>query len=153
VGTAAGWACALFGLWFLFTGLWKPLYGLWAAGAAVLTGAVAAVLASRGLLPHGLRARWAAMLPKTLWQTVLDFGVVTAVLARSMARGRRGPVGRFVRRDTGAVGADPGTRALRAWLTAVVTLSPNAYVVDIDERSGRALVHDLAPRRASEEPL
>lgn len=152
-GTAVGWACALFGLWFLFTGRFTPLSALWGAGAALSAGVVAALLDARGLLPRGVRPRWFAAVPGTLWRTVVDFGVVTAVLARSMARGRRGPAGRFVRRDTGAGGAGPGARALRAWLTAVVTFSPNAYVVDIDERTGQALVHDLSPRRTSEEPL
>lgn len=90
-------------------------------------------------------------LPRTAWQTVVDFGVICAVLVRSMAAGRRDRVGRFVRTDVGGAEAEAGPVA--AWLTVVATYSPNAYVVDVDRVSGRALLHDLRPLRASEEPV
>ncbi|HET6635685.1 MAG TPA: hypothetical protein VFH77_11760 [Streptomyces sp.] len=151
--TAAVWACALFPVWFLFVGEWDPLNAMWGAGASVLTGVTAAFMAGRGLKPPALRLRWLSAVPSTVWQTAVDFGVVTAVLVRSVVHRRRGPVGHFVRTDSsaGAGGRRPAAR--RAWLTAAVTWSPNAYVIDIDPDTGQALLHDLRPRRASEEPL
>jgi hypothetical protein len=34
----------------------------------------------------------------------------------------------------------------------VATWSPNCYVIDISPESGRRLLHDLRPHRASEQP-
>ncbi|WP_181139119.1 hypothetical protein [Streptomyces sp. Ru72] len=90
-------------------------------------------------------------LPRTAWQTVVDFGVISAVLIRSVSAGRRDRVGRFVHRDVGRVA--PGAGPVAAWLAVVATYSPNAYVLDVDSASGRALLHDLRPLRASEEPV
>jgi hypothetical protein len=140
-------------VWFLFVGQWSALDAAWGAGACVVAGVVAAVLAARGLRPPAPRLRWARIVPQTLWQTLVDFGVVMVVLARSIAAGHRGPVGRFVRTGTTAGGTDPRAADRRAWLTAMVTWSPNAYVIDVDAATGRTLLHDLRPRRASEEPL
>lgn len=147
------WTCALFPVWFLFVGQWDALGAAWGAAAALLTGIGAVVLAARGLHPPRPWWRWAAVLPSTAWQTVVDFGVVMAVLARSLARGRRGPVGRFVRTAAAPRGTGDRSADRRAWLTAVVSWSPNSYVVDADPDTGRALLHDLRPRRASEKPL
>lgn len=153
VVTAAAWACALFPVWFFFVGEWDGLSALWGAGASAGPGVVAAVLARRGLTPPAPRLRWLAVVPSTVWRTAVDFCVVTAVLARSMARGRRGPVGRFVRTASTAGGADRRAATRRVWLAAAVTWSPNAYVIDVDRDTGRALLHDLRPSRASEKPL
>jgi hypothetical protein len=151
--TGLGWACELFPLWFLFAGQWDVFTALWGAGASLLAGAGAAVVASRGLMPWGLRARWLGAVPSLLWQAAVDFGVITAVLARSVVRGRRDSVGSFVHRRTQSTGTDRRAAALRAWLTLAATYSPNAYVIDIDRATGQALLHDLRPMRASEEPL
>ena len=43
-------------------------------------------------------------------------------------------------------------RARRAWLAFLTGYSPNAYLVDVDAETGIALLHDLVPRRSSEEP-
>ncbi|WP_324788268.1 hypothetical protein [Streptomyces sp. H51] len=142
------WWCALFPLWFLFTGQFDVLTALWAAGAACAA-AAGAVLVTGRLSAGRPRLRWVAGLPRAARQTVLDFGVVTAVLVRSVATGRRGPVGRFVRRQAPAAGRGPAA----AWPTLLATYSPNAYVLDVDPDSGRVLLHDLCPRGKSEEPL
>jgi hypothetical protein len=145
------WWCALYGLWFLFSGQGGgPVAAAGAAAAAV--GVVAARLESvRGLAAGRPNVRWAASLPGAARQTVVDFGIVTAVLARSITHGRRGPVGRFVRR-----GITPGRSAAApalSWLALTASYSPNAYVIDIDPGRGQVVVHDLRPSRASEEPV
>lgn len=151
--TAVAWAWALYPLWFLFVGRWTALEALWGAGVSLLAGTGAALVASRGLMPPAPKLRWLTAVPGTAWQTAVDFGVVMAVLVRSIAHGRRGPVGRFVRRETAAHGTGSPQPARRTWLAALVTYSPNAYVIDVDRDTGQALLHDLRPRRASEEGL
>ncbi|MBP0458761.1 hypothetical protein [Streptomyces montanisoli] len=147
------WWCVLYLVWFAFSGEagW-PVAG-WGAAAAAVATAAGRVVVARGLPAVRFRARWLTCVPSAAWQTVVDFGVITAVLARSIATGRRGPVGRFVHRDVDmrAAGAATGPAAV-AWVTLVSGYSPNAYVVDIDRDAGRVLLHDLRPLRASEEP-
>ncbi|TQJ91260.1 Na+/H+ antiporter subunit E [Streptomyces sp. SLBN-31] len=153
VRTAIGvlsWWCALYSLWFLFSGQGGWLVAAWGAAAAAVATVAARVVVVQGLLQGRPKGRWAASVPRAAWQTLVDFGVVLRVLARCIAGGRRGPVGRFVRRDTGLPEADSGVAA--AWLTMTATYSPNAYVLDVDRSTGQALLHDLRPMTASEEP-
>jgi len=142
---------SLYALWWLFVGSWSPWAAVWGAGLAVVA-TVAAMVARReraGRLPGpGALLRDVAA---ALRQIVVDFGVMTGVLLRAVVRGDRGPHGSFVVRDTDAIG--DGAVALRAWMALVATYSPNAWVVNIDGSSGRALVHDLSVRRDSEEPV
>ena len=48
--------------------------------------------------------------------------------------------------------ATPSGQARRAWLALLAGYSPNAYLVDVYPDTGTALLHDLVPRRSSEEP-
>ena len=142
---------ALYALWWLFVGSWSPWAAVWGAGLAVVA-TVGAMVARRekvGRLPSA--GAMLADVASALRQIAVDFGVMTVVLARAVAGGDRGPHGSFVVRDTDATGDD--AVALRGWMVLVATYSPNAWVVDIDGSSGRALVHDLSVRRDSEEPV
>ncbi|WP_306187304.1 MULTISPECIES: hypothetical protein [unclassified Streptomyces] len=149
----AAW-CLLYPLWFLFSGQADVATALWGAVAAGVAAAARQITVALGLSAR--RPRWRAVtaLPSAARQTVVDFGIVVGVLVQSMVRGRRGPVGRFVRKETGLTGTPTSDVAATAAMLAVIaTYSPNAYVIDIDPRDGRALLHDLRPVRASEEPL
>jgi hypothetical protein len=145
------WWCALWLLWFAYQGEWNPIEWVAAACAATLGSAVAAAVVWRGLLsasvPLGeLRGVW-----KIPLQVVIDFGIITLALARTLA-GRR-VEGSFVSRGYAAGGDDPASRGRRAFAQVTATYSPNAYVVHIDEELGEALVHDLVVHRPSEEPI
>ncbi|MFR0357355.1 hypothetical protein [Streptomyces sediminimaris] len=145
-----GMWCLLYALWFAFSGQAGWATALWGAAAAGAGAAVSHALADPGPGVPRTRRRAAAALPRTAWRTVADFGLVTRVLAVGIAHGRRGPVGRFVRKRVDLAGDRAGTAAL---LSVVATYSPNAYAVDIDPRTELVLLHDLRPARASEEPL
>src|SRR5207237_454825 len=93
-----------------------------------------------------LRWLWAARTAPLM--VFVDFGILAWVLARSLPR-RRVVRGRFVANALPAGGGDP---AVRAWVTLAATFSPNAYVVDISEEHGTALLHDLVAFRESEKP-
>ena len=87
-------------------------------------------------------------------QVVVDFAVLTKVLAAALAHGERGPHGRFVVRQASRSDAMGEDRiAVRGWMALLATYSPNAGVADIDTDTGQALVHDLEVRRDSEQPV
>jgi hypothetical protein len=136
-------------VWFaLLAGLWAILVGtrqsmeIEAGLAAAAVGAVfAEVLRSHGLLAYAADLR---LLPKALnlvWQIVFDFAVLTWVLVRSLARGRR-VEGAWL---TVPFPTDEGVKGRwqRAFATIAGTATPNAIVVDLDR--GEALLHALEP--------
>jgi hypothetical protein len=75
---------------------------------------------------------------------LVDFVVLTYALLASLAR-RRIVRGVYRANRLPAIGGWAG-------ITLAATLSPNAYVVEVDRKSRTALVHDLVPLRASEKP-
>jgi hypothetical protein len=146
------WWLVLFWLWLLLAGEWNRVELV----AAALAAAAAATLgeAARTLVHGGARVSApepvaAARIPLAL---VVDFAILVRALALSVVR-RQVVRGSFRTREIDAGGDDPAGRGRRAWLEYAATVSPNAYVVGIDRERGLALVHDLIPRRASEEPL
>jgi hypothetical protein len=136
------WWVALLWLWLLVAGDWNRIE-LAAAASAATAGALLAASAQRlaGATvrpsPAPLRAAWSV--PKAI---LVDL----AILLRELVR--RDGQGTFVVRRVDL--ADPPERA---WTVLVAGYSPNAYVIDIDEDRGEALLHDLVPRRSSESPI
>lgn len=145
------WWCALWGLWFAFQGEWNRIEWVAAACAATLGSVVAALVVSRGLLSARVPLEWVWRSKTLLPQVVIDFGIITAALARTLA-GRR-VEGRFVSRSFPAGGDDATSRGVRGFVAVAATYSPNAYVVHIDTELGLALVHDLVVHKPSEEPV
>lgn len=145
-----GWWPPLFALWVLFAGEWSWQIAVWGVGSSLIAAAAALSVARRGL--PGTRGQWA------WWRegasaaaaVVVDFGIITRVLAGAIARRRR-DAGTF-RWDLSAAGQGQLAKGRRAWVELAATWSPNCYVVDISPESGRRLIHDLRPQRSSELP-
>jgi hypothetical protein len=57
--------------------------------------------------------------------------------------------GRFFSEPFAARGADAATATRRAEAVFLVSLAPNGYVVDVDEREDEILVHQLVPHRSA----
>lgn len=149
---ALGAWCALFALWWLFVGAWSGWNLVW--GAVIATVAtVTALLSAPTTAASFAGARRLRDVAAAARQVVLDFGVITVVLARALATRDRGPHGSFVARRTDLGDGHPGAGAERAWRSLMATYSPNAYVVEVEPRTGTALLHDLKVWRPSEEPL
>jgi multisubunit Na+/H+ antiporter MnhE subunit len=148
--TYVAWWVALFWLWLLYQGEWNRIEWVAAACAATLGAALATALAARGLLRFRvpLRSVWDAK--NVPLQIAIDFGIVSLTLARRLL-GR--PVrGKFVVRPSASAVDGPSAAGDRAWRTVLATLSPNAYVVDVNADSREVLVHDLVVHRSSESP-
>jgi multisubunit Na+/H+ antiporter MnhE subunit len=152
VAAWVAWWVALFWLWMLLVGDWNHIE--WIGGACVA--AVAATIAElgRSLAGVSIRPSLAPIKGAPLaWLVVFsDFAILMHALVRSLVR-REVVRGRYLVRasETGEKTTSRGA-AYRAWTVLVAGYSPNAYVVDIDPDAGTVLVHDLVPRRKSEEP-
>jgi len=136
-------------MWWLFVllaGDWNRIEWLGAACAATVGATVAEIARTTTRLRPGVPPGRLARVPSALAMVVVDFGILTVALGRSVVR-RRVVRGRYV------VRASPQPDAShRAWTTLVAGFSPNAYVVDFDAERGTVLLHDLVPNRGSESP-
>jgi hypothetical protein len=141
----AAWFVALFWLWLLLVGEWNG-QEITAAAVAAAVGAILAEAAGRvaGVTPTLPSRRVLARSKTVPLDVVVDFAVIVRVLVTSLVR-RRVVRGSFLVRR--GAPDDP------AWAMWIATISPNAYVVDVDTDADTVLVHDLVPRRASEAPL
>jgi hypothetical protein len=152
LGAWSAWWLALFWLWLLLAGDWNRIELIGAACGATAGATLAEavrIAARRPLLVVPAHLRTVARVPAVV---VADFGVLMWALVRSLAH-RRIVRGAFITRsfDAGAT-TTPRGQAHRAWTIWLAGLSPNAYVIEIDEERGTVLIHDLVAWRRSEEP-
>jgi multisubunit Na+/H+ antiporter MnhE subunit len=147
----AAWWLALFWLWLLLAGDWNRIE--WIAAACAAT--VAATVGELARASAGVRARvplrWVARAWTVPAMVVVDFGILLLALGASLLR-REVVRGSFRWRPFPGTAREARSPGVRAWATLAATYSPNAYVIDIDPRRRRVLVHDLVPFRRSEEP-
>jgi hypothetical protein len=147
VAAWVAWWLALFWLWFLLVGEWNLQEIVAAAIAATIAASLAELARTRTGFSARIPLRGLGDLPGALGMVFVDFGILTWALVRSAAR-RRIVRGRLVSREyDGGTGVGP-----RAWSVLVASYSPNAYVIDVDPKSDKVLLHDLVPHRASERP-
>jgi hypothetical protein len=137
--------------WILLAGEWNHFEWIAASGAA----AVAASIAELGRTRAGVHARVPLRVLLRRWsafaQVFVDFGILMWALVRSALR-REVVRGVFRTHESGMAGDGPDAVGVRVWRSLLADYSPNAYVVDVDAKTGVVLLHDLVPRRASEEP-
>ncbi|HEV7639998.1 MAG TPA: hypothetical protein VGO39_03895 [Gaiellaceae bacterium] len=136
-----GWFAGLELLWAVLVGTAQSTELLAGLGAAAVGAVFAEVLRSQGLLAFSPDGALAAKAWKLPWLVAFDFALVTWVLVRSLAQGRR-VRGSWVtvpfRIDAGAKG-----RWQRAFAVSASNGAANAIVVDM--RDGEAELHALAP--------
>jgi multisubunit Na+/H+ antiporter MnhE subunit len=131
------WFAVLEGLWAVFVGTRQGIELVAGLIAAAAGATLAELLRSLGLEAYRIDLRLVADAWKLPVNVVFDFGVLTWVLARSLARGRR-VRGEWVTVPSRTVGGWQ-----RAFGAIAGTASPNAIVVDVDGE--RALLHALEP--------
>jgi hypothetical protein len=148
----AAWWLVLFWLWLLLAGEWNRVELVAAALAAAVAATAGEVARTRLHGQARVRVSDLAGVSRIPFAIVVDFGILVRALAVSAA-GRKVVRGSFVAREVDPGGEDPSGAGHRAWLEYAATISPNAYVVGIDGQSRLALVHDLVPRRSSEQPV
>jgi hypothetical protein len=149
--TYACWWVATFWLWLAYQGEWNRVEWIAAACAATLPAALATILARLGLLRFRVPLRALVDGATVPLQIVLDLWIVTRALARRLSG--RPSQGAFVVRHFASAGSGATAAGDRAARSALATIAPNAYVVDIDPGAHTALLHDLVPNRKSESPV
>jgi hypothetical protein len=140
-----GWLAAFVAtwwLWMLLAGEWNHTEWIAATAAAFVAATIGEAARSRARAAPGLPLHLVASVPSALGMVFVDFGIVLAALVRRRE-------GTFVRGWT-ETAANAQTRA---WGEYVATISPNAYVVDIDGETGVAVVHHLIRYQRSQEPV
>jgi hypothetical protein len=146
-----GWWCVLWLLWLVFVGAWNLVDGVAGVVAAAIAATAALVVRKLGLVSFQPRVRSFAGLGRVPLQVFVDFGILVAALAGTLAG--RAVRGTFVTKELPARGPGPEAAFARAIATVLATYSPNAYVVDVDLERDEVLMHDLVRNNASEEPL
>jgi hypothetical protein len=136
------WLAALELLWGVFVGTIQSTELIAGVGAAALGALFAEALRAHGLLGFRLAPGIVARAWRIIPLAVFDFGVVTWVLLRALARGRR-VRGEWVTIDF-ATAEGPRGRFERAVTAALENETANAIVVDLD--GGKALLHSLDTR-------
>jgi hypothetical protein len=144
------WWIALFWLWFALVGEWNRIEWVAAACMATVGATLATLIASRGSLRYRVPLAAVTASARVPLQIVIDFGIVTGVLARRLAG--KNVRGRFIVRRFDPIGRGATRRGDVAWRTIAAMFSPNALPIDVDADEGISLFHDLVPNRDSEEP-
>lgn len=145
------WYLPLFGLWMLFVGSLALEEIALGALAAAATATAADLVRAQDLVRFHMRPRWLRDVWRVPWQVVVDSGVLAVALWRQLSR--PGSVrGRFVVLPFPREGDDAAAAARRALTVAVVSLTPNAYVVGVEGDEGAVLIHQLVRRPGGEIP-
>ena len=148
--TYVAWWIGLYWLWFAFQGEWNRIEWVAAACMATVAASLATAIAARGLLRYRIPLSSIAAAKRVPLQIVIDFGIITLVLARRLVG--RDVRGRFVVREFKPTGRGPTRAGDVAWRSITAMFSPNALPIDVDPDEGVSLFHDLVVNRASEEP-
>jgi hypothetical protein len=138
-----GWWVVAYALWVLAVFKTQPAELIAGAAAAALAATGAELVRSRGYAPFAPKLAWSRGLMRVPKEVVVDTWRMAMLLVRHFVRGERiEGCFRVVHFSAGA-DDDPRAQALRTvagWLGCV---SPNTYVIGIDERHQVAVVHQL----------
>jgi hypothetical protein len=148
--TYVAWWIGLFWLWFAYQGTWNRIQWVAAAGMATVGAALATAIAARGAFRYRIPLSSIAAAKRVPLQIVIDFGIITLVLARRLAG--RDVRGTFVVRTFEPTGRGRARAGDVAWRTITAMFSPNALPIDVDPEAGVSYFHDLVVNRSSEEP-
>ncbi len=137
--------------WIVFFTFYMLLVGVWVAEeliAAALAGAISATVAEvvrvQDIRQFRPRVRWILRVYRLPPSILADCGVVFGALWRHLVK-REEINGAFRAFRIPLAGEGGRAAARRALLNAAISITPNTYVVGIDEESEVVLVHQLVP--------
>jgi hypothetical protein len=138
-----GWWAVSYALWILLVFKTEPAEFVAGAVAAAFAATGAELVRSRGYAPFAPQLAWSRALLRLPRDVIVDSGRMAVLLVRHFLRGE--PIkGCFrVVSFPEASRDDPRAHALRAVVEWVAGVSPNTYVIGIDERHHVAVVHQL----------
>ena len=140
-------AFALWWLWLLLAGEWNHYEWIAATGGAIVAATLGELARTRARAHPQGPLRWLVRGWSAFLVVFSDFAIVMWALVLSVVRREivRGTFRSHEDDDIDAVG-------VRVWRSLLANYSPNAYVVELETARSLVLLHDLIPRRSSEEP-
>jgi multisubunit Na+/H+ antiporter MnhE subunit len=138
-----GWWAICYALWVLLVFKTEPAEFVAGALAAALAATGAELVRSRGYAPFAPRLAWSRGLIRLPRDVLVDTWRMTALLVRSLIR--REPIKgsfRIVSFREGLEG-DPRAQARRTVAAWLGTISPNTYVIGVDEEHNVVVLHQL----------
>lgn len=138
-----GWWAASFALWVLLVFKTEPAEFVAGALAAAFAATGAELVRSRGYAPFAPDLAWSRGLLRLPREVVMDTWLMAVLLVRHFVGGD--PIKGCLRIVHFPAGSrdDPRAQARRTVAEWVGCVSPNTYVIGIDERHQVAVVHQL----------
>lgn len=138
-----GWWAVSFALWVLLVFETEPAELVGGAVAAAFAATGAQLVRSRGYAPFAPEVQWSRGLLRLPREVVRDTWRMTLLLVRHFTRGQ--PIQGCFRIVHFSAGTrdDPRAQARRAVAEWLGCVSPNTYVLGIDERHKVAVLHQL----------
>jgi Na+/H+ ion antiporter subunit len=138
-----GWWALAYGLWVLLVFKTEPAEFVAGALAAALAATGAELVRSRGYAPFAPDLSWSRGLLRLPMEVVVDTWRIAMLLVRHFVRGEpvKGTL-RIVKFSPGSRD-DPRAQARRTVVGWLACVSPNTYVIGIDEQHHVAVVHQL----------
>ena len=138
-----GWWALAYGLWVLLVFKTEPAEFVAGALAAALAATGAELVRSRGYAPFAPDLAWSRSLLRLPMEVVVDTWRIAMLLVRHFVRGEpiKGTL-RIVKFSPGSRD-DPRAQARRTVVGWLACVSPNTYVIGIDEQHHVAVVHQL----------
>ncbi len=142
------WWIAFFISYMLLVGVWVAEELIAAAIVAAVSATVAEVVRVQDVRRFRPRLRWVLRAYRLPPSILSDCGVVFRALWRHIVKHEEiNGAFRAFRLPVGGTGERAAAR--RALLNAAISITPNTYVVGIDEKSEMVLVHQLVPGERS----
>jgi multisubunit Na+/H+ antiporter MnhE subunit len=138
------WWAALVALWLLLVESLATAELVAGAVAAALAASVAEAVRERGYMRFAPDPVWLVRVPRVAWQILEDCWILARALARQLL-GRGRARGLLIRVPVRYGDDSSRAAARRALLNFGVSITPNSYVVDLDEETTTVLVHQLVP--------
>lgn len=139
----------LFVLWLLYVGQISWSEGVTGAAASLLAALASDAVRGQNLARFYPATYWAFLLRRLPVDVLRDCGRLTLTLVRRLVWARP-PGSNFSEVEFPGGGDDARSDARRALAVGVLSLPPNSYVIGIDRRRNRILLHNLTPSRDAE---
>ena len=143
------WYVPLVLLWLLFVDTFARSEVVLGLVAAAVAATAADLVRAQDLVRFRLEAHWLRDLYRLPWQVLVDSRLLAAALWRQLTG--RHVHGRFRALPFPRERDDASSAARRALVTGAVSLTPNTYVVGIED-DGMLLIHQLGTDQANPVP-
>jgi multisubunit Na+/H+ antiporter MnhE subunit len=145
-GHWVAWWLALLALWVLLTGTLDPVELITGALAAALGALTATLVKAEEVFRFDPKPSWLGRVVRLPARIIKDNLVVLGALLRHIFRGHP-MVGAFRALEFEVEGDDSRSATRRALMAAAITMTPNTFVVGIDDDRNVILCHQLVPSK------